>query len=43
MVTFPIAYGGAQAHFGIDPDLTLMSKAIGGGLPLAALGGRAEI
>lgn len=43
VVTFPIAYGGAQALHGIDPDLTSMSKAIGGGLPLAALGGRAEI
>ena len=33
VVTFPMAYGGAQAHFGIRPDLTTMSKAIGGGLP----------
>src|SRR5262249_33631426 len=43
VVTFPIAYGGAQAWFGVTPDLTTMSKAIGGGLPLSALGGRAEI
>lgn len=43
VVTFPIAYGGAQAHHGINPDLTSMSKAIGGGLPLAALGGRREL
>jgi glutamate-1-semialdehyde 2,1-aminomutase len=43
VVTFPIAYGGAQAYHGINPDLTTMSKAIGGGLPLAALGGRAEL
>jgi len=43
VVTFPIAYGGAQAYHGINPDLTSMSKAIGGGLPLAALGGRAEL
>jgi glutamate-1-semialdehyde 2,1-aminomutase len=43
VVTFPMAYGGAQAHFGVRPDLTTMSKAIGGGLPAAALGGRAEI
>jgi glutamate-1-semialdehyde 2,1-aminomutase len=43
VVTFPMAYGGAQAHFGIRPDLTTMSKAIGGGLPAAALGGSAEI
>jgi glutamate-1-semialdehyde 2,1-aminomutase len=43
VVTFPIAYGGAQAWFEVTPDLTTMSKAIGGGLPLAAVGGRAEI
>jgi glutamate-1-semialdehyde 2,1-aminomutase len=43
VVTFPIAYGGAQAWFGVTPDLTTMSKAIGGGLPVAAVGGRTEI
>ena len=43
VVTFPVAYGGAQAHHGVTPDLTTMSKSIGGGLPLAALGGRAEL
>jgi glutamate-1-semialdehyde 2,1-aminomutase len=43
VVTFPVAYGGAQAWHGVTPDLTTMSKAIGGGLPLAAIGGRAEI
>jgi glutamate-1-semialdehyde 2,1-aminomutase len=43
VVTFPVAYGGAQAHYGVTPDLTTMSKAIGGGLPLGAVGGRAEI
>ena len=43
VVTFPVAYGGAQAYHGVTPDLTTMSKAIGGGVPLAALGGRAEI
>jgi glutamate-1-semialdehyde 2,1-aminomutase len=43
VVTFPVAYGGAQAHFGVTPDLTTMSKAIGGGLPQAAVGGRAAI
>jgi glutamate-1-semialdehyde 2,1-aminomutase len=43
VVTFPIAYGGAQAHFDVVPDLTTMSKAIGGGLPMSAVGGRAEI
>jgi glutamate-1-semialdehyde 2,1-aminomutase len=43
VVTFPMAYGGAQAYYGVRPDLTTMSKAIGGGLPAAALGGSAEI
>src|SRR3954468_12046838 len=43
VVTFPIAYGGAQAWFGVTPDLTTMSKAIGGGLPLAAVGGRSGV
>lgn len=43
VVTFPVAHGGAQAHFGILPDLTTLSKSIGGGLPLGAVGGRAEI
>ena len=43
VVTFPIAYGGAQAYHGVTPDLTTMSKAIGGGLPLSAIGGSAEI
>ena len=43
VVTFPVAYGGAQAHFGVLPDLTTLIKSIGGGLPLGAVGGRAEI
>jgi glutamate-1-semialdehyde 2,1-aminomutase len=43
VVTFPVAYGGAQAHFSVTPDLTTMSKAIGGGLPLSAVGGRSEL
>ncbi len=43
VVTFPVAYGGAQAYHRVTPDLTTMSKAIGGGLPLAAVGGRSEI
>jgi glutamate-1-semialdehyde 2,1-aminomutase len=40
---FRSAYGGAQKLFGIEPDLTTMGKIIGGGLPVAAYGGRAEI
>ena len=43
VVTFPVAYGGAQAHYGVIPDLTTLSKSIGGGLPLGAVGGRTEI
>jgi glutamate-1-semialdehyde 2,1-aminomutase len=40
---FRMAYGGAQALFGIHPDLTTFGKIIGGGLPVAAYGGRREI
>lgn len=43
MTGFRLSYGGAQERFGISPDLTAMGKIIGGGLPLAAYGGRAEI
>ena len=40
---FRLAYGGAQEYFGITPDLTCLGKIIGGGLPVGAYGGRAEI
>ena len=40
---FRLAYGGAQELFRITPDLTALGKIIGGGLPLAAYGGRADI
>jgi glutamate-1-semialdehyde 2,1-aminomutase len=40
---FRLAYGGAQSVFKIDPDLTVMGKIIGGGLPVAAYGGKREI
>ncbi len=43
MTGFRIAYGGAQAKFGITPDLTTLGKVIGGGLPVGAYGGRSEI
>jgi glutamate-1-semialdehyde 2,1-aminomutase len=43
VVTYPVAYGGGQAHFGVTPDLTTLAKAIGGGLPASAVGGSAEI
>jgi glutamate-1-semialdehyde 2,1-aminomutase len=40
---FRLAYGGAQERFGLGADLTCLGKILGGGLPLAAYGGRAEI
>ena len=40
---FRVARGGAQERYGITPDLTVLGKIVGGGLPLAAFGGRAEI
>ncbi len=40
---FRIARGGAQAALGVTPDLTVMAKGLGGGFPVAALGGRHEI
>ena len=43
MTGFRISYGGAQARFGVTPDLTTMGKVIGGGLPVGAYGGKAEI
>lgn len=43
MTGFRLALGGAQELYGIRPDLTTMGKIIGGGLPLAAYGGRADV
>jgi len=43
MTGFRLALGGAQERFNIKPDLTTLGKIIGGGLPLAAYGGRADI
>ena len=40
---FRVARGGAQERFGVTPDLTILGKIVGGGLPLAAFGGRAEV
>lgn len=40
---FRITYGGAQAFYGIQPDMTCLGKIIGGGFPLAAYGGRRDI
>ena len=43
MTGFRVAYGGAQALYGVYPDLTCFGKVIGGGLPVAAYGGKEEI
>lgn len=43
MTGFRVGLGGAQAHFGITPDLTTFGKIIGAGLPVGAFGGKAEI
>ncbi len=43
MTGFRVAYGGAQQLFGVRPDLTTLGKVIGGGLPVGAYGGRADI
>src|SRR5262249_23115542 len=40
---FRVARGGAQELYGVPPDLTILGKIIGGGLPLAAFGGRADV
>ncbi len=43
MTGFRLALGGAQELYGVTPDLTILGKVIGGGLPLAAYGGRRDI
>jgi len=43
MTGFRISYGGAQQHFGIEPDLSTFGKVIGGGLPVGAYAGKKEI
>lgn len=43
MTGFRLSYGGAQERYGITPDMTTLGKIVGGGLPLGAYGGRAEI
>jgi glutamate-1-semialdehyde 2,1-aminomutase len=43
MTGFRVAPGGAQERFGVRPDLTTLGKVIGGGLPVGAYGGRAEV
>src|SRR5580704_7816807 len=43
MTGFRVAYGGAQALYGVRPDLSLFGKVIGGGLPVGAYGGRRDL
>lgn len=43
VITYRLAPGGAQEYFGITPDLTCLGKMVGGGLPLGAFGGRADV
>lgn len=43
MTGFRVALGGAQAYYGIKPDLTTLGKVIGGGMPVGAFGGKREI
>jgi glutamate-1-semialdehyde 2,1-aminomutase len=40
---FRIAYGGASEYFGVEPDMVTLGKIVGGGMPLAAYGGKADI
>jgi len=43
MTGFRVSFGGAQALYGVTPDLTCLGKIVGGGVPAAAYGGRAEV
>jgi glutamate-1-semialdehyde 2,1-aminomutase len=43
MTGFRVSLGGAQAHYGVKPDLTTLGKVIGGGMPVGAFGGRRDI
>lgn len=43
MTGFRVAFGGAQERFGVTPDMTCLGKIVGGGMPLGAYGGRADI
>jgi glutamate-1-semialdehyde 2,1-aminomutase len=43
VVSFRVAYGGAQEYYGVSPDLTCLGKLIGGGFPLGVFGGRSDI
>src|SRR5205814_7834395 len=43
VISLRVAHGGAQQRYGVTPDLTTMGKIVGGGLPVAAFGGRADV
>lgn len=43
MTGFRVAYGGAQAHYGVTPDVTCLGKIVGGGMPVGAYGGRKDL
>mgnify|MGYP006280238091 CR=1 FL=1 len=43
MTGFRVGLGGAQAYYGVAPDLTTLGKVIGGGMPVGAFGGRRKI
>ncbi|MGV8475157.1 aminotransferase class III-fold pyridoxal phosphate-dependent enzyme, partial [Pseudomonas aeruginosa] len=43
MTGFRVALGGAQAYYGVTPDLSTFGKIIGGGMPVGAFGGKREI
>src|SRR5439155_11121517 len=43
MTGFRVSYGGAQALYNIKPDITTLGKIIGGGMPIGAYGGRADL
>jgi len=43
VVSFRVTLGGAQAHYGVTPDLTCLGKMVGGGFPLGVFGGRADL
>ena len=43
MIAFRVAYNGAQGMLGVTPDLTALGKIIGGGFPVGAVAGRADV
>ena len=43
IITLRVSPGGMQAHYGVSPDLTTLGKVVGGGFPVGAVGGRAEV